>query len=129
MIPDSSAWIEYVRDRDSPAKRRLRAARLDDLVITDPVMLELLAGARDPNEHHRVKLVVGACQYEPVHSIEDWEDAAALYRLCRAGGETVRSKFDCLIAAVAIRLDVPILHNDRDFDVLARHTPLRVVDA
>jgi predicted nucleic acid-binding protein len=32
----------------------------------------------------------------------------------------------CLIAAVAIRNDVPVLHHDADFDVLARHTPLRV---
>ncbi len=33
---------------------------------------------------------------------------------------------DCLIAAVAIRNDVPVLHHDTDFDVLARYTPLRV---
>jgi predicted nucleic acid-binding protein len=33
---------------------------------------------------------------------------------------------DCLIAAVAIREKVSILHNDRDYDVLARYTPLRV---
>jgi predicted nucleic acid-binding protein len=31
------------------------------------------------------------------------------------------------VAAVAVRHDVPVLHRDRDFDVLARHTPLRVV--
>jgi predicted nucleic acid-binding protein len=33
---------------------------------------------------------------------------------------------DCLIAAVAIRNDVPVLHNDADFDTLARHTALQI---
>ena len=41
---------------------------------------------------------------------------------------TVRSPIDALIAAVAIRLDVPVLHRDRDFDSVARHTPLRLVE-
>jgi hypothetical protein len=34
---------------------------------------------------------------------------------------------DCLIAAPAITAGVPVLSQDRDFDVLARHTPLQVV--
>jgi predicted nucleic acid-binding protein len=38
----------------------------------------------------------------------------------------VRRLIDCLIAATAIAADVPVLHADEDFDVLARHTPLRL---
>ena len=38
----------------------------------------------------------------------------------------MRRLIDCLIAAVAIRADVPVLHRDGDFDVLARHTELEV---
>jgi predicted nucleic acid-binding protein len=56
----------------------------------------------------------------------DYDAAAALYRRCRRQGETVRKLIDCLIAAVAIRATIPVLHNDRDFDVLARHTELQV---
>ncbi len=37
-------------------------------------------------------------------------------------GETVGALTDCLIAAVAIRSGSSVLHADRDFDVLARHT-------
>jgi hypothetical protein len=57
---------------------------------------------------------------------DDAEDAAALYRTCHRGGETVRRLIDCLIAAVAIKADIPVLHADSDFDVLVRHTQLRV---
>jgi predicted nucleic acid-binding protein len=56
----------------------------------------------------------------------DYDAAALLYRQCRRQGETVRKLIDCLIAAVAIRAGIAVLHNDRDFDVLARHTELQV---
>ena len=57
----------------------------------------------------------------------DYEDAAAIYRSCRIRGETVRRMIDCLTAAVAIREGVPVLHADHDFDVIARHTTLQLV--
>jgi hypothetical protein len=56
----------------------------------------------------------------------DYDAAATLYRTCRQRGHTVRKLIDCLIAAVAIRGDVPILHRDTDFDILAQHTALQV---
>jgi predicted nucleic acid-binding protein len=40
----------------------------------------------------------------------------------------VRKLIDCLIAAVAIDADVPILHADTDFEVIARHTALVISD-
>jgi predicted nucleic acid-binding protein len=57
----------------------------------------------------------------------DAEEAARIYRGCRGSGETVRSLSDCLVAAIAIRNDVPVLHRDRDYDVIARYFPLGVV--
>jgi predicted nucleic acid-binding protein len=56
----------------------------------------------------------------------DYEEAAALFRVCRRRGETVRKLIDCLIAAVAIGADIPLLHADADYEVLARHTALRI---
>ena len=53
-------------------------------------------------------------------------EAAFLYRLCRVNGTTIRSMVDCLVAAVGIRHDVPVLAKDRDFEALASHTPLRL---
>jgi predicted nucleic acid-binding protein len=89
--------------------------------------MELLAGARD--EQHlrdlRGLLARGSLvATEPA----DYEEAAALYRACRRGGETVRRLTDCLIAAIAIRMSVAVLHADNDFEVLARHTPLEVAE-
>ena len=60
--------------------------------------------------------------------LDDNERAADLYRRCRARGSTIRSPLDCLIAAVAIRIDAAVLHEDRDFDALAQYTELRTVE-
>lgn len=88
--------------------------------------MELLAGRRGRAERRALgRLLAGAELFE-VGGLETWEEAAAIHRVCSAAGDTVRSQLDCLIAAVAIREEVPVLHADRDFDVIAEHTPLRV---
>lgn len=58
---------------------------------------------------------------------EDWEEAAAIFRRCRHVGFTPSSRIDCLVAAVALRNDVPVLHHDADFDGIAACTGLEVV--
>ncbi len=83
--------------------------------------MEVLAGARDEGHHQRLRRLLARCDYLPVEGLASYETAAGLYRSCRHAGETVRSLTDCLIGAVALRVGVSVLHNDRDFDVLARH--------
>jgi hypothetical protein len=61
-----------------------------------------------------------------LHGLADFESAAELYRTCRSRGATVRKLIDCLIAAVAIRENASVLHNDGDFEALAMHTSLRI---
>ena len=53
--------------------------------------------------------------------------AVSLHRTCRKSGRTVGKLGDCQIAALALRLDVPVLHRDRDFETLAAYAGLRTV--
>lgn len=46
--------------------------------------------------------------------------AGELYARARWAGLTPRSPHDCLTAATAVAVDVPLLHDRRDFEVLAR---------
>lgn len=87
--------------------------------------MELLAGTRNPRERARLRARLLALPRLSVRTLVDFESAAELYRTCRSRGATVRKLIDCLIAAVAIRENATVLHNDRDFEVLARHTPLQ----
>jgi predicted nucleic acid-binding protein len=40
---------------------------------------------------------------------------------------TVRSSIDCLIAAMAIRHGIPVMHRDRDFAYLASVSDLKQI--
>jgi predicted nucleic acid-binding protein len=125
ILADTSAWVEYLRATGSPANIALRGLLEDKLAITEPVAMEVLAGGRDDHHLERLRRILGRAQLIPC-SGADYLDAAAIYRRCRQQGDTVRSLINCLIAAVAIREDLPVLHNDSDYDVLARHTSLRI---
>ena len=99
----------------------------EEIATCHPVRMEVLAGARDERHLRDLRgLLARAAVLSTLPT--DYEDAAALYRACRRGGETVRKLIDCLIAAHGLRTHLPLLHADTDFDILARHTELVVVD-
>ncbi len=125
ILVDTSAWIEFLRDTGSRVCRRVDEILANEIAACDPVRMEVLAGARSDEHLRDLRGLLARASHLATEPI-DYEDAAALYRTCRRRGETVRKLIDCLIASVAIRADVPILQADADFDVLARHTRLRI---
>lgn len=129
-LADSSAFIAFLRDSVAPVADRLAALRAaGELAVTEPVVMEVLAGARSPANERSLRRALAPATVLPVGGLDSWESGASVFRACRAAGDTPRSQLDCLIAAVCIREDVPVLHADRDFDLIATHTPLRVAAA
>jgi predicted nucleic acid-binding protein len=129
LLADTSAWVEYLRATGSEVNVALRdAIRGESVVVTDPVIFEVMTGARRGVEDRLLRLL-SAQQYEPVAPRLDWLDAAEIYRACRRQGTTIRAHVDCLIAAVAIRRDLPLLHADRDFLAISAVAPLQLVRA
>lgn len=127
-LVDTSAWIEYLRATGSETHHRLRDLLSADapLHTTDVVMMEVLAGGRDEAHAAQLRRLLLRCEFVPVDGLADFEHAAALFRRCRRAGETIRALNDCLISAVAIRSQLAVLHADRDFEAIARHTDLRL---
>ena len=125
ILVDTSAWVEFLRDTGSPVCDLVDELLAQEIAICDAVRMEVFAGARDESHLASLRGLLARATVIPTQTT-DYDDAAAHYRRCRRRGETVRKLIDCLIAAVAIRADVPILHSDVDFDALARHTELRI---
>ena len=126
-LADTSAWIEFLRKTGSDANLQLRELLAkQDAAITDAVLMEVLAGARGARDRDRLRRLLYGCRFIHTTGPSDFETAAHIARACRQRGETVRNLVDCLIAAVAIRATVPVLHADADFEVIARHTPLDI---
>jgi predicted nucleic acid-binding protein len=125
ILVDTSAWVEFLRGTGSPLCDRVDGLLDEEFAVCEPVLMEVLAGARDERHLSDVRRLLARGTLLRTEAT-DYEEAAALFRACRRDGETVRKTMDCLIAAVAVRGGLPVLHGDADFDVLARHTPLLV---
>ena len=87
--------------------------------------MEVLAGARTEEHLQQLRRLLARATLLPTESV-DYDVAASVYRICRARGKTVRRLIDCLIAAVAIRAKVPVLHVDADFTAIAEITELGI---
>jgi predicted nucleic acid-binding protein len=126
ILVDTSAWIEYLRATESTAAievRRLISDTTGQIVMCEPIAMEILCGATNET-HSALERLVNGLPSLPVDNAVDFRAAADTYRAARRAGKTIRSINDCLIAAVAIRHNVRVVHCDTDFDVIARLTGL-----
>jgi predicted nucleic acid-binding protein len=126
---DTSAWVEFLRGTGSPVGIQLRGLLTDGapLATTEPIVMEVLAGARDDKHLGRLRRLVLGGQLLPVRGLADYEEAAAVYRGCLTAGLTVRRLVHCLIAVVAIEANAVLLQADGDFALIAQRTALRLV--
>jgi predicted nucleic acid-binding protein len=129
ILVDTSAWVEFLRATETRTHARLRSLIVDDepLATTEVVVMEVLAGARDESHRRALHQLLLRCELLPLNGLADYEAAADLYRTCRRSGEIIRALTDCLIAIPAIHAGAAVLHADRDFDTIARHSALKTV--
>lgn len=127
---DTSAWVEYLRDTNSPVCNRVDEllSSGSPLATTDVVLMELLAGARSRREIADIEALLNLAAYIPLRPVLDYRRAASIWRACCREGFTPRQLTDCLVAAVAIAGGAAVLHFDRDYDRIAEHTELIVAE-
>jgi predicted nucleic acid-binding protein len=123
VLVDTSVWIEVFR---RPSRLSLDdVVDFDDIVTCLPVIQEILQGFADERAYAVARDAMNALPVvESPLRREVFEEAAGLYRSARRASLTIRSSVDCLIAVCAIRHGLAVLHNDRDFEALARVSPL-----
>ncbi len=130
ILADSSAWIEYDRATGSPVDRRVTALVEGDgkLVVTEPVVMEVLAGARDDRREAELRRLLGRFELLRFDPVIDFDAAARIYRRCRRVGVTPRGMVDCMIASVAVRHEAILLARDVDLVRVAEVVGLTVDD-
>ena len=124
FVADTSALIHAWRAGDN--QRRALAQRVQDgqLAIIEPVRLEVLRGAASPSDAQRLLAWFGGPNRFAVGG-DDWTQAErTVIRLARLKGGQHRglAVTDLLVAAVAYGAGLPVLHRDRDFDLIASVT-------
>jgi predicted nucleic acid-binding protein len=122
ILADTSAWVEYDRATDSTTDRRLAELIATDgpLAVTEPVLMEVLAGARSEAREADLRRLLLRFRFAPFDAVTDFDAAARIYRRCRHAGVTPRGMVDCMIVAVAYRRGAALLSWDVDMDRVAR---------
>lgn len=128
IVADTSVWIGFFNGVPTSETRYLRSALEDATVIMgDLILAELLQGFRSETDYRTVRERLSAIDVVTLGGRDISLAAADNYRILRVKGVTVRKTVDMIIGTYCIRHDLPLLHNDRDFDPMERHLGLKVV--
>ena len=122
ILADTSAWVEYDRATGSSVDVRLSEliAAGGPVAVTDLVVMEVLAGARDDKRETDLRRLLLRFTWLSFDAAVDFDGALRIYRRCRSVGVTPRGLLDCMIAAVAWREGAALLAHDADIGRVAR---------
>lgn len=131
ILVDTSVWVEYERATGSRVDLRLTELIADEgpIAVTEPVVMEVLAGARDTRREEDLRRLLLRFELLSFDAVADFESAAKIYRRCRRAGVTPRGMVDCMIAAVASRTGARLLSHDHDLDRVARVIEIELDEA
>jgi len=126
VLVDTSAWIFALKKNPFlPLKNRIDLLLREDLVVSfGMIKLELLGGTKTKKEFNRLKSRLEAF-YEISTDAILWGVASQLAFKLHRKSLTIPYT-DILIACAALESKAVLLHADAHFDLLAKHTELKV---
>ena len=126
-IIDSSVWIDYFNGIiNSKTDATTELIKRNEVFILPVILQEVLQGLREDKLFNSIRETLVPLEFIVYHQIDMSLAAASLYRNLRAKGVTIRKPNDCLIAVICINNNIPLLHNDKDFNDIAKHTSLKI---
>ena len=125
ILVDSTVWIDLLRSRETlPVARLRKLLELGEAAASPVIAQEVLQGATNPQSFSKLRrYFMGLPLLGARRTVELHIEAAQLYARARWRAITPRSPHDCLIAVTAIHDEVPLLHDDRDFEHLTTVEP------
>ena len=128
ILADSSVWIDYFNGRISPETDTLDALLGQQLILMgDLILAEVLQGFRREKDYNIALELFEAIEIRNLGGHDIALQAAQNYRALRAKGITPRKTIDMIIGTYCIVHELPLLHADRDFDVLEAELGLRAM--
>jgi predicted nucleic acid-binding protein len=123
ILADTCIWIEFFRGKSPFSDELRRLIQKGALVISGPIVFELLQGAKNKKDADLIKEVTrGLPLLEVTHEI--WLSAGDLYFDLRRKGITIPPS-DVLLSAIAVENNFPLFTIDSHFDhipKLRRHS-------
>jgi predicted nucleic acid-binding protein len=126
VLVDTSIWIEYLRGTNESVRKRLAAlVSADKAATADIIIMEILRGARSDREYDVLREdFLALPRIEMTGAV--WEKAWRTgYELRRKGVHIPLT--DTIIAGLALEWSCTLMHSDKHFDLIARHTDLKIL--
>ncbi len=120
-LADTSVWA---RSGKAGLEWFMPAVEDGRIAVCDQVAMELLWSARDITDFRAVEAGLLACPWFEVEPA-DWAEARRVFRELASRGPLHHRQVkvpDLLIAAVAARNGLPLVHYDGDYDIIASVT-------
>src|SRR5205823_13897483 len=125
IVVDTSVWIDFLNGRSTSHVGRLRAVLgTDEIIVRDLMLCEVLQGLDSERAARAVEALLRRFEIVSMGGGTIAVARGANFRSLRRRGITVRNSIDLLIGTWCIENDRPLLHNDSDFQPLARHRGL-----
>ncbi len=128
VLVDTCIWSHALRSKKPEFEAEVKS--LETLIADQRVLIigairqEVLSGYSDLNKFEILKAKLNYFENTPMLD-EDYITAARFYNECRQKG-VQGSHIDLLICAVAVRLNVQIFTNDKDFGFYQQHLPIKL---
>ena len=127
VIVDTSVWIDFFNGRLTAHVKLLFGLMDTDLIIVPPVILqEVLQGINNKEMIHIVEEIFMGYHFIAYDSYEIAFNSAELYRSLRQKRVAIRSSNDAVITILCMQNKAMLLHNDKDFNNIAKHTSLKI---
>jgi len=126
VLVDTTVWIDFFSANPHQHVKTLEnlIIKREDICLCGIILTEVLQGIREDSEFNRTQDLLGNLVFLPMQYYV-FLRSAEIYRNLRRKGITIRKPVDCMIAAVAIENDIPLLHNDKDFIPIEKHFGLK----
>jgi len=127
MLVDTSVWINFFNGINNFQTKTVRECIENDhpFFICPLIIQEILQGIRSDSEYSNVKESLLKIEILTIDPLESAIGAANLFRSLRKKGTTIKKSKDCLIAFYAIYFEINLLHNDKDFELIAKYSDLK----
>jgi len=128
MIFDSSVWVDFLNGKQSRNAILLQSQIREfyPVHICPPIFQEILQGIKNEERFDEVRDLVFGLNLLSIDPYFAADGAISLYRQLRTDGVTIQKPNDCLIAFYSIHFKLELVHSDKDFDKIAKHTSLKI---
>ena len=129
ILVDSSVWVDYFNGRKTPQTDWLDSAFGNiPVIMGDLILTEVLQGFQNQKDFKIARDLLLGLPFVPIMGRTIALQSAENYRSLRRKGVTVRKTIDIIIGTFCIYYQLPLLHDDRDFEPMVRFLGLKIID-